>query len=203
MSLLAVVGVAVTTYVVNKAKRKISKPGAPVLDPMPSPNPIPNPVKAYPIPYIVRKKKGYPKPGSIVITKLPGEWHSGIYIGNNKIAEVQGGNDSRIRIVSPNEFRDEGLPRIGFNIFIACDKKSGKVISSQKIANRALSKKGNKIDYGLIINNCHQFSRGCITGNFKGDDGEAVFETIKNLDKTINKHLNNKNRVAWHIWDYK
>ena len=145
--------------------------------------------------------KVLPKPGSILITRLTGEWHSGIYIGNNRIAEVKGGKNSRVRSVSPDQFRDDGVLRKGINIFIACDKDTGNVISRQEIANKAKSKIGQKVDYLLIIDNCHQFSRGCITGNFKGDDGEAIIETKRNLGKSIRKNLNYGDKIVWCSWE--
>ncbi|MFP4698553.1 MAG: lecithin retinol acyltransferase family protein [Eubacteriales bacterium] len=138
-----------------------------------------------------------PKNGSILICSLGGrrphnEWHSGIYVGYNQIIELQG--NGNIRKVSPEQFKNDGLLRNGNEIYIACNK-NGSVLSDVKIAQRAKQKLGSQRNYNVLLDNCHQFSSGCITGDFENANNFKKF-----LEWTISEELNRGNGVSWCPW---
>jgi len=93
--------------------------------------------------------------------------HSGIYIGDNKIVHLDG--SGIVEKVSPEKFlnRLDGL-NTAISIYVACRDKIP--IGSKEIANRAKSMIGKKRNYNLLSDNCHQFTSGCITGNFENND---------------------------------
>ena len=137
----------------------------------------------------VFKDKVLPVEGSIVHCSLYGVEHTGVYVGNGKIAELLGTGE--IRLINPKGFIN-GTNAI--SIYIACDNK--KPIGSKTIANRAISHIGKQRDYHILYDNCHQFASGCITGQFS--DGKTLFWM---LEKTISKHLNNGRSITWRVWD--
>lgn len=107
-----------------------------------------------------------PKIGSVVYCELAfglGD-HSGIYVGNGEIVHLNG--DGLIEIVSPSVF----LNRLnGFNtaisIYVSCRSDCPAGLSS--VARRARSMVGSERNYSFIFDNCHQFSSGCLTGDFE------------------------------------
>ncbi|MBV7317341.1 hypothetical protein [Shewanella sp. NIFS-20-20] len=53
---------------------------------------------------------------------------------------------------------------------------------------------GNKRKYNMLLDNCHQFSAGCITGNFENSNNFLW----------MLKDLAEKEYVfkSWRVWDY-
>jgi hypothetical protein len=137
------------------------------------------------------KKKVTPTPGCIVICKIAGGLaeHSGVYIGDDTIVELNGSGE--IQEVSFNEFLSEGITRTGVNIYVACDS-SNRVISDGVIAERAEEMVGDIRDYNLVIDNCHQFTAGCITGNFENADNFFFF-----LTHSIKQEMNDGGAIRW------
>ena len=98
--------------------------------------------------------------------------HTGIYLGNDRIAEVTEINGrARVRAVSPDEFLNgdsDSMARTGAFIYVAaCD---GEALGSAEIARRArtwLNRSRGK--YGVTDNNCHKFTAYCITGSEPDD----------------------------------
>ena len=93
--------------------------------------------------------------------------HTGIYLGNDRIAEVTEINGrARVRAVSPDEFLDgdsDSIARTGAFIYVAaCD---GEALGSAEIARRARAwLNRSRGEYGVTDNNCHKFTAYCITG---------------------------------------
>lgn len=115
--------------------------------------------------------------GALVFCELAkGIEHSGIYIGNRQIVEVDG--DGNIRKVDFTTFYSDSVYRTGKNIFTMTDP-NGKVLCSNKISERAKFKVGEKIKYNLLYENCHKFSAGCITGRF--ENFKVTFTQLLNL----------------------
>lgn len=114
------------------------------------------------------KEYVYPQPGAIVFCDLAlgSAEHSGVYIGHDQIVELSG--DGNIQCVSYKQFRDGDIlsPRTGVTIYLACDWK-GNVLSDLSIAERARRMVNTTRDYHLLFDNCHQFTAGCITGDFE------------------------------------
>ena len=113
------------------------------------------------------KSKSHIQPieGSILYTDLLNNYahHSGVYIGNNKIVELN--RHGQIQVVSPEKFMSAGT---GTEIYVSC--ANNKAIGAQAVAKRARSQIGLKRKYNVLSNNCHQFSSGCLSGDFENDD---------------------------------
>ena len=97
-----------------------------------------------------------------------------------------------VEVVSSEKF----LKRLGgFNtalsIYVSC--RNGIPVGSQKIAQRAAWRLGTSRDYNVILNNCHQFTAGCLSGNFENSCSFLMF--LKSEAKTI------INADEWRVWD--
>lgn len=84
--------------------------------------------------------------------------HTGIYIGEGEIVELQG--TGLVRSVSINRFFDN---RSGNHLLAACNR-SGDVISNPECAERAVSQIFTYQRYDLLTNNCHRFTQACVSG---------------------------------------
>ncbi|WP_410499520.1 lecithin retinol acyltransferase family protein [Chitinibacter sp. S2-10] len=133
-----------------------------------------------------------PKKGCVVYCDLAGlEMHSGIYVGKKRIAHLNG--DGRIETVSAKEF----LARLGgFNpaltIYTSC--RNGQPKGSYDAYERAMSMVGKKRNYNLLFDNCHQFTAGCLTGDFK--NACNLFALLK---LEVSSSLG---ATEWLAWDY-
>jgi len=117
----------------------------------------------------VCREKVRPSIGSVVYCDLVfgRAEHSGIYVGDDKIVHLDG--SGIIEIVSMKKF----LNRLnGFNSAISLYVSSCGCYSvgSREVAQRALNMIGSRRNYNLLTNNCHQFTSGCLTGNFENND---------------------------------
>ena len=92
--------------------------------------------------------------------------------------------------LSPDSFLNSSLARTPGSIRIACDK-DGKVLYNREIAERAKNMIGNSREYNLILDNCHQFTCGCITGEYEGPN-----KSFGMVEKLINEKLNNGNGIS-------
>ena len=112
----------------------------------------------------------HPVVGSVVRTDLAFGLasHTGIYVGENRIVEITEVEDeARVQIVTPRQFLDGGWTRTGAYVYVASEKfDNGDLyaLGSQSIADRALAAVGPRGRYYAMCNNCHQFTRYCITG---------------------------------------
>lgn len=140
----------------------------------------------------VFKDKVKPKVGSVIYCGLLANQveHSGIYIGYNKIAHLDG--SGKIEAVSPEVFLDRlnGL-NWAISIYVSC--KDGKPVGSRVVAERARKKIGRRLKYSVASNNCHMFTSGCLTGKFKNDDGFFC-----ELEQTTERVLDAN---EWRVWD--
>lgn len=131
-----------------------------------------------------------PVPGSVVYCKLLTAHHSGIYLGDGRIAHLNG--DGMIESVDAGEF----INRLdGFNtamqIYVAC--KDGVAVGCAKVAERASRMLGQRRNYNLILDNCHQFAAGCLTGDFENPIN--FFWMLKDTTKEV------LGSEAWRPWD--
>lgn len=143
-------------------------------------------------------------PGTVIFCKLPfNAEHSGIYVGylgeyDRCIVEL--GGDGEIRLVTPEEFL-EGVnnTRIsGIATYAFCDTQSESPLDSSKVARRALAKVGTYRNYNLVADNCHQFTSGCLSGNFENDNNFYWM-----LKDEVSRVLNQGKSVSIKRWDYK
>ncbi len=134
-----------------------------------------------------------PVKGSVVYCGLFGyAEHSGIYIGDNKIVHLDG--SGIIEVVSPQQFieRLSGL-NPAMSIYVSCNDSSA--TGTNTIAKRAKKMVGKNRKYHVILDNCHQFTSGCITGNF--DNADNFLWMLKST--AGNKLSTNK----WRVWERK
>ena len=140
----------------------------------------------------VFKDKVKPKVGSVVHCGLFANKidHSGIYIGYNKIAHLDG--SGKIEAVTPKVFLNRlGGLNMAISIYVSC--KDGKPIGSRVVAEHAKRKIGKRVKYNLVNNNCHIFSSGCLTGKFDNNDG-----FFSELEETTERILGSN---EWRVWD--
>ena len=131
-----------------------------------------------------------PEVGSVVYCDLAFGYmdHSGIYIGNNEIVHLSGNGD--IEVVSPKQFIDGGT---ACSIYVSC--RETEAVGSRSVARRAESMIGSSRDYSFLIDNCHQFSAGCLTGDF--DNSNNFLWMLKDESKKI------LGSNSWRYWDIK
>ena len=150
----------------------------------------------YPAKKLIKRTADYllhdtvkPKVGSVLHCRLPAvAEHTGIYVGNGKVIELNGkGNIVKIPL---SKFTGDFTPRIGILIYVACDENE-KVLYSNTISDRAFKKVGSKRDYNLLLDNCHQFTCGAITGEFENKNNYFWM-----VERCIKKHYSVK-KVKW------
>jgi hypothetical protein len=131
------------------------------------------------------------KPGAVVRCELVGALdHTGILIGDDTIIELDG--SGLIRMVSYQDFLTASAYRTGDGITVACDDDSLTVLADMAVATRAIDLIGKSREYHVLLDNCHQFASGCITGDFDNDD-----KLFGLLELTISAHLNGNKAVVW------
>ena len=138
------------------------------------------------------KKCSEPSPGTPVYCNLAiAVEHTGIYVGDGEIAHLNG--DGEIELVSPEEFvaRLDGLnPAI--SVYCAC--RGEKPLGKQSIADRARNMIGRQRNYSWLFDNCHQFTCGCLSGDF---------ENPCNFFWMVENEIRDKlGYFTWTEWDY-
>ncbi|QOH81206.1 lecithin retinol acyltransferase family protein [Plesiomonas shigelloides] len=138
----------------------------------------------------LRDKVDEPVLGSVVYCDLAFGYaeHSGIYIGNGKIAHLN--KYGCIEAVTPKEFID-GTTAI--SIYVSCSDFFAFATGSDEVAERAKSMLGCSRDYNVILDNCHQFSAGCLTGNF--ENANIFLWMVKDEAKKVIL------ATKWRVWD--
>jgi hypothetical protein len=94
--------------------------------------------------------------------------------------------------ISPKEF----LGRLGgFNLAmtIYVSSRNGLAVGDEEVARRAKSMIGKSRSYNFLFDNCHQFTAGCLTGNF---DNTKNFVWM--LKDEASKALGSQ---EWRAWD--
>lgn len=130
-----------------------------------------------------------PRPGSVVYCGiLFGQVeHSGIYVGKNRIVSLA--STGEVVKQSPEEFLD-GLTT-GDTIYVSCQGKSP--VGDADVAKRARRKVGHHRDYNVVLNNCHQFASGCLTGEFENADN--LLETLQDTAASV------LGADTWRAWE--
>lgn len=150
------------------------------------------------------REKVIPEGGSVIYSDLiAGFEHSGIYIGDNQIANilVKGFAKGKVHSSSPKRFTKNSL--LHKKIYVSCNKDG--VVGDKKVFLGAKSHIGEESFYGLIISNCHDFSRKCLEYSDKNYNFE-IAEINETWEPTIN-NLKNRARVKlgatkWKLWDW-
>ncbi|AAY60612.1 lecithin retinol acyltransferase family protein (plasmid) [Bacillus cereus] len=118
--------------------------------------------------------------------------HSGIYIGGGNLIHLNGRGE--VEVVTVASFTDH-FTTINRDIFIPMDAED-KVIGSSETLMRALNMVGKERDYNIFLDNCHQFSAGCITGDY-----ESANNFLTWVKDEFNKEVGMSCR--WGRWNWK
>lgn len=133
-----------------------------------------------------------PMVGSVVYCDLALGFadHSGVYVGRGRIIHLNG--DGLVESVPATKFLERlGGYNIAISIYVSC--KGGKPVGGKYIADRARKMLKEKRRYNFIFNNCHQFTSGCVTGDF--DNNYSFLWMLKN--EVSNKVGADK----WRVWE--
>ena len=117
--------------------------------------------------------------------------HSGIYIGDNTIVHLNG--DGRVKTTLPDEFLDrlDGL-NTAISIYVSCNDTTP--VGSESTALRAINAIGNERSYNILFDNCHQFTTGCLTGDFNNNASNFLWMLKMKADAHTNAN-------SWRVWD--
>ncbi|GHA49798.1 VWA domain-containing protein [Photobacterium aphoticum] len=153
------------------------------------------------------RSKVTPTEGSVIYSDLfLGVEHSGIYVGNGEISNivVTGSFESEVKLDSPSSFVDSG--KLHRQIYVSCDSHGA--VGDTIVSDEAKSKIGERAFYGLVIKNCHEFSRKCVEIAPRKTNIsrlESMFEledtwehTIGSLKTSAKKHIG---ATKWRLWD--
>lgn len=109
--------------------------------------------------------------------------HTGIWVDGG-IVELNG--NGLFRLISPSRFLAD---RSGDRIYIACDEHGTPLVAPQAMA-RASAKIYDYADYHVLNNNCHRFTRYCITGD------NSPLTLFSELNSALAAHFDTP--VYWH-----
>lgn len=155
------------------------------------------------------REKIIPVEGSVVYSDLYfGVEHSGIYIGNNEISNIIVDNfaESSVKKSSPEEFTDKSY--LYKKIYVSCN--SNGAVGNNDVSNGAITHLGERGFYGLIFNNCHEFSEKCVEYSKNNYSFDNLFK-LKDMDETWERSIRNlkaksKKKLGatkWKLWDWK
>ncbi|TXK84300.1 lecithin retinol acyltransferase family protein [Paenibacillus sp. N3.4] len=136
-----------------------------------------------------------PSYGSVIYTELGfGTMeHSGIYMSDGEVIDLSG--NGHIRRVSLKEFTGH-ITTFNHEIYVPCYPDWDGTISTSMAGYRASEKVGESRNYKLVMDNCHQFCAGCVTGDF--ENASNFLWMLK--DVVQQEH---GERVLWKKWDWK
>ena len=134
--------------------------------------------------------------------------HTGIYLGNNRVAELNG--DGQVKAVSLTRFvngTDDGFwpIRNGTRIFAACDVRSRRPLGAMRTlatACAALEEGKSCPGYDFTQVNCHLFTAACVCGilpderKFRKLLGGDI-ASIGRLERLLSRKLNGGQPIAW------
>ena len=154
-----------------------------------------------------------PEFGSVLYCDLLfGAEHSGIYAGDGNISNIVVDNlimaDSTVRLSTPGSFTSKS--KLGKRIYVSCDKNGA--VGNTSAGQHAHKKLHEKRFYGLVWQNCHNFSEECINTIEKSTNSKAFIKTFD-----ISDHSNPLNfsfarlksaaheklgATKWRLWDW-
>jgi uncharacterized protein with von Willebrand factor type A (vWA) domain len=158
----------------------------------------------------VFRDKVVPVPGSVVYCDL---WflveHSGIYAKDGLISNivVDGVAESRVSLSSPDDFTSKSS--LGRQIYVSCD--SDGAVGHRGVGEYAMGSVGQRAFYGLVFNNCHDFSRKCVNTAGGSRDrtlagvvrtllpNESAERTMAALKRAAREKLG---ATKWRLWDW-
>jgi hypothetical protein len=163
------------------------------------------------------RDKVVPIEGSVLYCDLwVGAEHSGIYVGNNTIADIVVNSFMKgtVKASTPKTFVDQTT--LGNKIYVSCNDDGA--VGHRTVSSYAHGQVGKKSMYGLVFKNCHTFSERCVerlpdyqdnslfqsawnaVTNNLDDALDGTWEsTIKSLKRTARDKLGAK---KWRLWDW-
>ncbi|USK86148.1 hypothetical protein [Peribacillus asahii] len=137
-----------------------------------------------------------PAYGSLVYTELGFGLaeHSGIYIGNKQIIDLDGAG--RIKKRSLSEFTSN-ISTFNYEIYVPCYDGENTPIGYYQAGWNAEQKLAESRSYNLLFDNCHQFSAGCITGDFENNSNFLTF-----LKDDFQRAVR-VDKIVWRKWNWK
>lgn len=117
--------------------------------------------------------------------------HTGIYVGRGQIIHLDG--SGRIEKVNAKQFleRLDGL-NLALSIMVSC--KGSDSVGSRAVAERAKKMLGSTREYNVLFDNCHQFTVGCLTGDFENADN--FFDCV---ERVTHQTLGSDTWRAWNL----
>ncbi|MEN9911620.1 MAG: hypothetical protein RI956_64, partial [Pseudomonadota bacterium] len=163
------------------------------------------------------RDKVVPVEGSVLYCDLlVGAEHSGIYVGNNTIADIVVNSFMKgtVKASTPKTFVDQTT--LGNKIYVSCNDDGA--VGHRTVSSYAHGQVGKKSMYGLVFKNCHTFSERCVeqlpdyqdnsllksawnavTGVFDDALDGAWEASIKSLKKNAQYKLG---ATKWRLWDW-
>lgn len=157
------------------------------------------------------RDKVTPVPGSVLYCDL---WvaveHSGVYIGEGEIADivVEGFAEAVVNRSSASCFTSKST--LGRKIYVSCNKHGA--VGHKAVGQYAERQIGQRSFYGLVIKNCHDFSRRCVNRvadvqveasfleRMFDHDFDVTWEpTVKALKAAARDKLG---ATKWRLWDW-
>ena len=112
--------------------------------------------------------------------------HSGIYIGGGQVVSL--GRNGEIRSEGVDVFRRaEG---VACDVYVSCIDSAS--VGDEEVADTAKEMVGTARSYNLLLDNCHQFTSGCLTGDFENSDNFLTF-----VKATTSRTLGAN---TWRVW---
>lgn len=165
-----------------------------------------------------------PPPGTPLVVSLAKMLeHSGIYLGNDQVAELYSGDEGGVlRIVSVGDFLGCNGLRTGDRVYAACvEGKDGPMplgdAGAARWARRVL-KESPEIAYNIFRSNCHMFTASCLSRKLLnrrrngvetfrekvGKNADSLIQaailgtfTIKSLMEVVQQQLGKDRPVVW------
>lgn len=108
-----------------------------------------------------------PALGSVVYCQLDDKDHSGIYVGDDMIIQLNA--EGKIEKVSLADFTSK-ITTGSTDIWFPCNNENGQALGLCTVVYIALEIIDNSENYNLALDNSHQFISGCITNTFENAD---------------------------------
>ena len=112
--------------------------------------------------------------------------HSGIHIGGHKIVSLRGRGE--VVEESTREFVQRGANRL---MWASC--RNDVAVGNSSVAKRAQDAIGQRREYDIVLDNCHMFTSGCLTGDPENED--RFLWKLKDTAKVV-LHADN-----WRVWN--
>ena len=156
------------------------------------------------------RQKVVPLPGSVVYCDLfLAVEHSGIHVAGGEIAniEVVGFAEGSVNLTDAQSFTSKSL--LGRKIYVSSN--SNGAVGRKSVGEFAARRSGERSFYGLVVNNCHQFSTKCVNTSNDATDTSMLDHALAMLpSETWEPTMSELKRAAktklgatkWLLWDW-